>query len=169
MDFAAADVGAAFSVVSANRLEISDCDVWATSNFAYIYVSSGLCHEPVQFDCQHFPACFSALCCLLGCACRLGATMRLWLTARCGCWLLPQDSRNIVIARNRVRYGGFGLRLGHSVRALVESNDIGGTGWVAGGAIFLSMYEYAGGACQRILIAMRRPLVSAKLSLEPWS
>ena len=43
VDFAAADVGAAFSVVSANRLEISDCDVWATSNFAYIYVSSGLC------------------------------------------------------------------------------------------------------------------------------
>ena len=53
VDFAAADVGAAFSVVSANRVEISDCDVWATSNFAYIYVSSGLCHELVQFDCQH--------------------------------------------------------------------------------------------------------------------
>jgi hypothetical protein len=30
------------------------------------------------------------------------------------------------------------------VRALVESNDIAGTGYVAGGAIFLSMYEYAG-------------------------
>ena len=68
---------------------------------------------------------------------------------------MPQDSRNIVIARNRVRYGGFGLRLGHSVRALVESNDIGGTGWVAGGAIFLSMYEYAGGARQRILADRR--------------
>ena len=58
----------------ANRFrtaEISDCDIWATSNFAYIY-----------------------------------------------------DSRNIVIARNRVRYGEFGLRLGHSVRALIEGNDV---------------------------------------------
>lgn len=55
------------------------------------------------------------------------------------------DSANIVIARNKVRYGKFGLRLGHSVRALVADNDIGGSGSVAGGAIFLSMYEYAGG------------------------
>ena len=92
IDFTAADVGAAFSVISANRFEISDCDIWATSNFAYIY-----------------------------------------------------DSRNIMMVRNRVRYGEFGLRLGHSVRALIEDNDIGGNSWVAGGAIFLSMYEYAGG------------------------
>jgi hypothetical protein len=34
------------------------------------------------------------------------------------------------------------------VRALVENNDIAGTGYVAGGAIFLSMYEYAG-LCDR--------------------
>ena len=48
------------------------------------------------------------------------------------------------------------------MRALVESNDIGGTGWVAGGAIFLSMYEYAGGACHQSLLksaVCSRPLL----------
>ena len=109
--------------------------------------------RPVQFDCQHLTCVFLCLCCLLACA-SSGSNHAIGSergSQHDGRWLLPQDSRNIVIARNRVRYGGFGCG-GHSVRALVESNDIGGTGWVAGGAIFLSMYEYAGGARQRILI-----------------
>jgi hypothetical protein len=86
-DFNVSDVGNVFFIESANRVEITDCDVWGTASFAMIY-----------------------------------------------------DSKNIVIARNRIRYGSFGLRLGHCVRALVEDNDIAGGSWVAGGAIFLSMY-----------------------------
>ena len=92
VNFTTADVGGVFFIESANRVEIIDCDIWATSNFAYIY-----------------------------------------------------DSRNVVIRGNRIRYGNFGLRLGHTVRALVADNDIAGISWVAGGSIFLSMYEYAGG------------------------
>lgn len=92
VNFTASDVGGVFMIESANRVEITDCDVWATSNFAFIY-----------------------------------------------------DSRNVVISRNRIRYGNFGLRLGHTVRAFVADNDIAGISWVAGGSIFLSTYEYAGG------------------------
>ena len=92
VDFKLEDVGGVFFILSANRVEITDCDIWATSNFAYIY-----------------------------------------------------DSRNVIIARNRIRYGNFGLRLGHTLRAFVADNDLASASWVGGGSIFLSMYEYAGG------------------------
>lgn len=92
VNFTTSDVGGVFFIQSANRVEITDCDIWATSNFAFIY-----------------------------------------------------DSRNVIISRNRVRYGNFGLRLGHTVRSFVADNDIAGISWVAGGSIFLSTYEYAGG------------------------
>lgn len=42
VNFKAEDVGGVFLIESANRVEISDCDIWASSNFAFIYDSANI-------------------------------------------------------------------------------------------------------------------------------